>query len=305
MTRFRTLAASSVLFLMIAGVLGACSSADEPAGGAASSDGGGSSKQVASLERAEPLPAVAAYDQQQHSGAGTSTNSGVADTFAGPPSVGPTVIKTAEVDIEVGRDKLQEATRASISIAGRVGGFVLATSTEDQRTASSMVVLRVPADSFERALADLEALGEVKAERISGEDVGQEFVDLEARVRNLESQEAVLLRLMDRSRSVSDTIRVQRELQGVQLEIERLTGRLRYLRDQAEMGTVTLSFVEVGAPAHKPPSGVIGKAWAQAVDLALAVVAAVIVGTGFLIPVAALALIAFVALRALRPRLGA
>lgn len=308
MSRIKRLAALSVLFLLVAGVVGACSS-DSPS--AAGGDDTGGSTTDLSAEHGVLAPAAApqgrgmAYDATTVTGTGGSSGSGgLAGTLAQSPDVGPSVIKTANVDLEVARDGLQEATRDSMSIAGRFGGFVLATSTQDDRTASASVVLRVPADSFERALSELEGLGKVKGEQISGEDVGQEFVDLEARVRNLESQEAVLLRLMDRSQSVSDTIRVQRELQGVQLEIERLTGRLRYLRDQADMGTISMSFVEVGAPAHKPPSGVIAKAWAQAVDLALAVVAAVIVGTGFLIPVAVLALLVFLVLRALRPRLS-
>lgn len=316
MARFQRVGAVSVLVLVVAGALGACAN-DEP-----SADGAGGTMEVeADLEampagRARSLqghdafaPAAApqrgiAYATTTDSDSGSGGSGGVAGDLAQSPPVGPSVIKTATVDLEVARDGLQEATRDSISIAGRFGGFVLSTSTQEDRHSSASVTLRVPADSFERALAELEGLGDVKAEQISGEDVGQEFVDLEARVRNLESQEAVLLRLMDRSQSVSDTIRVQRELQGVQLEIERLTGRLGYLRDQADMGTINMSFVEVGAPAHKPPSGVLAKAWAQAIDLALGVVAAVIVGTGFLIPVAVLALIAFLGLRAVRPRLS-
>ena len=236
--------------------------------------------------------------------AGSGTTTGVAGVFDETPAVGPRVIKTASVELEVGRDELAEATRDSIAIAGRFGGFVLSTDSRNDRSASSTVVLRIPADSFERALADLEALGEVKAEQISGEDVGQEFVDMEARVRNLEAQETVLLRLMDRAASVSDTIRVQRELQGVQMEIERLTGRLRYLEDQTDLGTITLSLVEAGAPGHKPPTGVLSKAWSRAVDVALAVVAAVIVGVGFLVPVTILAAAGYVLLRAVRPRLS-
>ncbi len=308
MNRFRRVAAGSIMFLVIAGVLGACSSDDSSTAGA---DGGGTASEEELLQVSEDvakaLPADAYGTTTDTAGSGRSTGAGggLSGSLVDAPSVGPSVIKTASIELEVERDGLQEATRDSIAIAGRFGGFVLSTSTREDRKASAMVVLRVPSDSFERALAELEGLGEVRGEQISGEDVGQEFVDLEARVRNLETQEVVLLRLMDRSRSVTDTIRVQRELQGVQLEIERLTGRLRYLKDQADMGTISLNFVELGAPAHKPPSGVISKAWAQAVDVALRVVAAVIVGTGFLVPIAALGLVAFLILRALRPRLGA
>lgn len=318
----RRVAIAAVLMSFVAGFIGACASDDL----AASGDGGDIAEVEADVDAPAEQPAPAALGKPVHGvaydsgtatggGSGGSTGSGggstlsedlggVADSFVETPSIGPRVIKTATVDLEIAKDGLEDATRESISIAGRFGGFVLSTSTRNDRSASSNVVLRIPAESFERALTELEGLGEVKGEEISGEDVSQEFVDMEARVRNLEAQEAVLLRLMDRAVSVADTIRVQRELQGVQLEIERLTGRLRYLGDLTEMSTISLSLVEVGAPGHKPPTGVLAKAWERAVDGALAIVSAVIIGTGVLLPIAVMAAIAFLVLRALRPRLS-
>jgi hypothetical protein len=103
---------------------------------------------------------------------------------------------------------------------------------------------------------------------------------------------------------VSDSIRVQRELGGVQLDIERLTGRLRYLEDQAEMSTISISFLEVGAAPGKPKLGVLQRAWERALNLSLAVVSAVIVGTGFVVPVGLLLALAYLLLRAFRPRLS-
>jgi hypothetical protein len=302
----RRLVIGTVLLVLVAGLIGACSSDDADMGATGGADD-------ASVEEVEPAALGrpeegVAYDGAARSGdegqGSGGSGGGIADSFVETPSIGPRVIKTATVDLEVDRDGLEDATRDSIAIAGRFGGFVLSTSTHNDRSASSQIVLRIPAESFERALTELEDLGEVNAEEISGEDVSQQFVDMEARVRNLEAQETVLLRLMDRSVSVADTIRVQRELQGVQLEIEKLTGRLRYLEDLTDMSTINLSLVEVGAPGHKPPSGVLAKAWQRAVDGALAVVAAVIVGTGVLVPIAIMAAIAFLLLRALRPRLS-
>jgi hypothetical protein len=234
----------------------------------------------------------------------TGTGGGVAGSLAQGPSVGPSVIKDGQVSLEVDRDGLQDATRDAISIAGRFGGFVLSTSSQDSSHSSSTVVVRVPAQRFEAALAALEGLGKVKTESISGQDVSQEFIDLDARLRNLRAQEAVMLRLMDDSTTISESIRVQSELQGITLEIERLTGRLRYLRDLTDMGTISVSMTEIGAPTAKPATGVLAKAWRQAAEIALSVVAAVIVGAGALAPVGIILAIAFLAFRALRPRLS-
>jgi hypothetical protein len=224
------------------------------------------------------------------------------DSSSRLPAVGPNVIKTADVSVRLQPDGLTEAMRRTVSIAEASGGFVVTTSVEDERRGLASVTVRVPADGFGRTLAQLEDLGDVKQEHVSGRDVTQEFVDLQARLRNFAAQEAVLLRLMDRSVSVADTIRVQSHLQGVQLEIERLRGRIRFLEDQTDMSTITVNFAEAGAPA--PRTGTIEKAWERAVDAAFAVVSAVIVGAGFVVPIALMIGVGFLVAGWVRPRLG-
>jgi hypothetical protein len=218
------------------------------------------------------------------------------------PTVGPSVIKTGDLRVRVPNGEFRQSVQEVVSIAGRYpGGFVLSTSIGGDEARFGTIVIRVPARSFEQALTDLEGLGEVRSENVTGQDVTQEFIDLEARLRNARSQEAVLLRLMDKASTVTDTIRVQGELQTVQLEIERLTGQLRYLEDQTSLGTITVSLVEAGAAPK--PAGTLQRAWKQALENTLGVVAAVIVGAGVVIPVAVLALVALLIVRQLRPRL--
>jgi hypothetical protein len=217
------------------------------------------------------------------------------------PTVGPSVIKTGDLRVRVPDGDFRQSVQEVVSIAGRYpGGFVLSTSIGGGEARFGTIVIRVPARSFERVLTDLEGLGEVRSENVTGQDVTQEFIDLEARLRNSRSQEAVLLRLMDKASTVTDTIRVQGELQAVQLEIERLTGQLRYLEDQTSLGTLTVSLVEAGAAPQ--PAGTLQRAWKQALENTLGVVAAVIVGAGVVIPVALLVLVALLIVRQLRPR---
>lgn len=217
------------------------------------------------------------------------------------PSVGPAVIKTADLGISIGKADLDDAIQDAIGIATRHGGFVLATSLDNKGDRNARIALRIPSRRFEMAVADLRQLGDVTGADIRGEDVGQEFVDLEARLRNWRTQEAVLLRLMDRATTVEETIRVQSELSSVQLEIERIRGQLRYLQDQTSLGTITAKFT-TGAVAPNAPS-TIHRAWNRALAGALDVLAALIVGAGFVVPLAALLLIAWVLVRQLRVRL--
>lgn len=212
------------------------------------------------------------------------------------PGVGPSVIKTAELGLEVERGGFKQALQRATSVASAEGGFVLSSSVEGREARRGSIVLRVPSDRFEAALASLRDLGTVQRERVSGEDVGQEFIDLEARLRNLTAQEAVLLRLMDEARNVSDTIRVQRELTKIQLEVERIRGRLRYLEDQTSFGTISLSMREAGVAASQEPS-IIARAWERAVEGFLSVIGGLITALGVLAPIAVLALLGWVLVR--------
>lgn len=244
--------------------------------------------------------AVGAADDGGDLLATTGRSSGAA---AALPDVGPSVIKTASVDIGVPDDEVDESINDAIAVAGRYGGFVLSSQLR-RRDSGGTLTMRIPAERFEAALADLEALGKVGRENISGEDVGQEFVDLQARLRNWESQEAVLLKLMERAESVIDTIRVQNELSRVQMEVEQLRGRLTYLRDQTSLGTITASFGPLSAPAPDAPSR-FAQAWSRALELMQSFVAGMIVALGVLVPLAVIALILYLLFRGLRPRLSA
>jgi hypothetical protein len=159
----------------------------------------------------------------------------------------------------------------------------------------------VPSDEFESAMSDARALGAVKGEQVSGQDVSQEFVDLGARLRNYTAQEVVLLKLMDSAQSVSDTIQVQRELEDIQLQIERLRGRLRYLEDQTAFGTIAIDVREAGAVTPRP--GTLVKAWRNSVEVFMAVVSGVIVAAGVVVPVGLMVLVAALILRWLVPGL--
>ena len=304
----KRLTAIGILMFVLASV--ACSGADsEDTGAAAGSDGGGD---------------VAEMEQSSQGGGGGRASVGMAAGYASDsdksyladnpstattgraarlPQVGPSIIKTATVDVGVPDDEVDESINDAIAIAGRYGGFVLS-SQLGRRDSGGTLTMRIPATRFEAALTDLEALGKVRRENISGEDVGQEFVDLEARLRNWESQEAVLLKLMDRAESVTDTIRVQNELSRVQMEIEQLRGRLTFLRDQTSLGTITATFGPLSAPKPDAPSR-FAQAWSRAVDLMQSFVAGMIVTLGVVVPLSVIALILYLIFRGLRPRLSA
>jgi len=214
---------------------------------------------------------------------------------AGLPALGPAVIKTADLEVEV--EGFADAMSRATSVAARYQGFVVSTSTGGAEARRGTIVLRVPAERFEDAMNDLRGLGEVRRQRVAGEDVGQEFVDLEARLRHLDAQEQVMLGLFDEAATVADTIRIQNELSGIQLQIEEIEGRLRYLRDQTSLSTISVTLAEEGVAAP----GAFDRAWERAVDGFLSVLAALVVGLGFVLPFVAIGLAGLLVYRRVRP----
>ena len=201
------------------------------------------------------------------------------------PGVRPTVIKTATLRLEVEPGGAPEAMSSVTGVASSHGGFIL--HSESIAADEATVTIRVPSRRFEAALAEVRALGDVERSVVDGRDVSEEFVDLEARLRNLQAEQAVMLRLFDQAATIPDTIRVQEEVSAVQLQIEQIRGRLRFLRDQTAFGTLTVTIVERGA---EEGVGVIARSWDQAVDGLVAVAGGVITAIGYLIPIAVLAL---------------
>src|SRR5207249_1356841 len=105
------------------------------------------------------------------------------------------------------------------------------------------------------------------------------------------AQERVLIRLMNKAHSVQATLQVQNQLQNVQFQIEQIKGELNVLRSQTTLATIQLSLREPGVPAGPKPEPApnrpsLVQAWSRAVDGTLAILYAIVVGLGYLIPLA-------------------
>ncbi len=286
---------------MRARTVGLITSAALAAGGCASASSSGNSAGGGGAVKAAPAPvqsskalgilAGTASASTAHS-AGGAQDANVAVTSLQLPKQRSTIIKTGRLSLRLSGSAITAAVPAVDAIASRYGGYTLSTESSGTKHRSATIVLRVPAAFFDRAMNDLRGVGHgtVLADVRSGEDVGQEFVDLGARARNLRAQSRALVRLMGRAVSVQDTIRVQNELFQVQGQLEEIEGRLRYLHDQADMSTITVALTQEGAAHHhhhSPPTA-LGSAVRRGWDLAVGVVSAVIVAAGVIIPVALL-----------------
>jgi hypothetical protein len=188
------------------------------------------------------------------------------------------IIRNAELSLET--DEPPKAMQRVASIAESRGGFVVTSESRQQAGADGgkayeiiTMEARVPAAQFDAALKDVRAVGSrVTAEKITGQDVTEEYIDLEARLRTQRALEAQLLDIMKQARQVSDAITVQRELTNVRTEIERVEGRRRFLENQASLSTIKVTL--------QPPSPLVSttgffrsarSAFGEGIDIAAAI----------------------------------
>ena len=173
------------------------------------------------------------------------------------------IIKTASLALEVA--DVAAAERALRQRVEALGGFVVSVQTYGTGAEqSSTVVLRVPVERFEALLSDIEGLAhKVLRRSVSGEDVTEEYVDLESRLRNLEATNTRLLDLLARAQTVEEALKVNQALTDIQGQIEWTKGRMQYLEQSAAMSTITVELVPV-----PPPTPVIAEDGWQPLEVA-------------------------------------
>jgi Domain of unknown function (DUF4349) len=259
---------------------------------------GGGDEEGAAVGGGQPAPAGedgAARMPTRSGGEGEGAEAApVASTV---PAVGPRVIQTASLTVSVARGKFDETVDEARSIAARFGGFVVSSTASqgfENRLVRGTLVVRVPARSYADAVRSIADLGRVEARDESGQDVSQDFVDLEARVRHLRAVETQLLELLERADTVAAALAVQSQLNQVQLELEQARGRLQYLDDQVSFATISLALHE-RLPVAAQDNGRWGivDAWRTAVHNVVAVVGWTFVAVATVAPALVLLLLAY------------
>ena len=218
------------------------------------------------------------------------------DAIRGPgevpgSSVVSRVIRTAAITVVIPSDAFDERFGEAVDIAEEHGGFV-ADSRSQSRSGS--LTLRVPAENFDETLRALRELGTVEVESVRGRDVTADYVDLHARLRIARARRDVLLGLQADASTIEQTIRVQNELDATQFEIETLQGQLRLLDDRTSLATIDFELREQGVePESEVETPSIPNAFERAAAGFVGVIAAIVIGLGYLLPLIALGLAAW------------
>lgn len=154
------------------------------------------------------------------------------------------VIRTGNVQMVV--NEISVAIDGINQIAARYGGYVVNSQKwKDGERNVGNISFRVKAENYDQAIVDLRGLAKsVTSESTSSQDVTEEYVDLDSRVKNLEATEAQLLKIMESAAKTEDILSIQRELTNVRGEIEQAKGRMQYLQRTTSTSLINVQLEE-------------------------------------------------------------
>lgn len=232
-----------VLFICLSSmILFGCSSGESKSEQASDSAG----KSESSYEKAES----AAESAEQVAGSEISSGGNEAKGADQSTAADRMVIYNAELDLRV--KDFMKAQTALESKAAQYGGFIVESSSyrDDERQLSGTLVIRIPQKNFNQFLNDAEGTAsKVDNRHVSGQDVTEEYVDLESRLRSKRVVEERLISFMEKAEKTEDLLKISQDLAGIQEEIEQLAGRINYLKNQTDFSTVTVSLYEDQTPS--------------------------------------------------------
>ncbi|MCC6261779.1 MAG: DUF4349 domain-containing protein [Anaerolineales bacterium] len=169
------------------------------------------------------------------------------------------IIKNADVRLQV-EDTDIAIDRATQAI-GDLGGYIVSSrawyqdyydGVETKNYKYATITIGIPVDQFERMLGRLRGLSvKVLDETASGEDVTNQFVDLQSQATNLEATRDRIKSFLEEAKTVDEALRINQELSNVEAQIEAIKGQMNYLQDRSAFSTITVNFEPV-LPEYKP-----------------------------------------------------
>ncbi len=176
-------------------------------------------------------------------------------------SAGRMIIKNADIKLLV-EDTDIAIDRATQAIAD-AGGYIVSSRVwyqpyyDGKNYKYATITIGIPVTQFERTLSKLRGLSvQVLDETASGEDVSDQFVDLQSQVVNLEATRDRIKSFLDEAKTVDEALRINAELANVEAQIEQIKGQMNYLKDRSAYSTITINLEpklpEIATPTPVP-----------------------------------------------------
>jgi hypothetical protein len=215
-----------------------------------------------------------------------------------PDIVSNMIIRTATASVQV--DSLEPAVALVRELATRLGGYVGSSGivTGKNQLRQAAIEVKVPAARFDEVLSGLTPIGTLESVNVTAQDIGEEFVDVTARMDNARRLERRLIDLLAaRTGKLKDVLDVERELARVREEIDRYEGRLRYLKAHSAMSTLSVTVHEPLPVVGTAGKSVMGEAFTQAWRNFVVLLSLAVQSLGVVLPLGFIAAVAWVVTR--------
>jgi hypothetical protein len=160
------------------------------------------------------------------------------------------IIKSGEVKLLV--ESTDTAMDRATQVVGDAGGYIISSRVwyqpyyDGKNYKYATITIGVPVQQFERTLSRLRGLAvQVLDETASGEDVTDQFVDLQSQLTNLEATRERIKSFLDQAKTVDEALRINQELSNIEAQIEQIKGQMNYLEDRSSYSTITINFEPV------------------------------------------------------------
>ncbi|MCZ0986278.1 DUF4349 domain-containing protein [Streptomyces diastatochromogenes] len=248
---------------------------------------------------------TAAGSAAQQPGAAGAKAEGAKSAPRAPKLTPGAIIRTASLTVEV-KDvpkALDEARTTAESAGGYVGNETTSRDTEGHE--QTRVVLRVPTEKYDEVLADLQGSGKLVDRTAKAEDVTDQVVDVDSRIKSQRASVARIRDLMDKATKLSDVVTLEGELSSREADLEALLAQQASLKDRTSLATITLALSETPVKkAAKDDTPGFVDALSGGWHVFVTMLRWIALALGAVLPFAALAaLLALLWLRVVRPRL--
>jgi hypothetical protein len=306
------IAAAFVALLVLAGAIGVLSQLGNDRGSSAgfgsvgSAVGGAGGEAPAGQATTAPMPASSGSDDKSvnyrnglvagdASAFSPATSDALHNASLGgkpiPQQDLSKIIRDGTITMVVPKGGFGTAFYEATGIAESAGGFVLSSSISQENQGT--LTIRIPSRKLDGAIVKLRALGRLAELTLTGKDVTASYIDLKARLGVLQTQRELILKLLKASTTVNGQLSLSNKFSDVQTQIEQIQGELNVLNDKVDLATLRVTLREEGVAAPTDGDDIrnpsLGSAWDRAVQGFLGVIAAVVVGLGYLVPILVLA----------------
>lgn len=155
------------------------------------------------------------------------------------------IIRKGTMSLET--EKFDESEKAITGLAAGLNGYITnsGSSTNTSGKKQGTIEARIPSKNFDEFISEAGKTGKVMSLNVTGNDITEEFIDIDARCKTQKALEDRLIKLLDeKAAKLTDVVEVEEKLAGVRAQIESMEGRMRFLKSQSDFSTLTISIFE-------------------------------------------------------------